>query len=81
MENRTQLDERIGLIERNLLERLGRTDLIGDGCDALIPARPPREAILKRREKAGKQFAVQDSDIGIDDRESWFINLGYQLFF
>ena len=31
--------------------------------------------------EAGKQFSVQDSDVGIDDRESWFVNLGYQLFF
>ena len=27
----------------------GRGDLIGDGCDALIPATPPREAIEARR--------------------------------
>ena len=31
--------------------------------------------------EAGKQFSVQDNDAGIDDRESWFVNLGYQLFF
>jgi hypothetical protein len=31
--------------------------------------------------EAGKQFSTHDSDVGIDDRESWFINLGYQLFF
>jgi tetratricopeptide (TPR) repeat protein len=31
--------------------------------------------------EAGKQFNVQDGDVGIDDRESWFVNLGYQLFF
>jgi hypothetical protein len=31
--------------------------------------------------EAGKQFSVQDGDVGLDDRESWFVNLGYQLFF
>ena len=44
---------------RQALLKAGRGDLIGSGCDALIPARPPREAILKRREKAGEQFAGQ----------------------
>src|SRR6266851_5604448 len=29
---------------RKALEQAGRTDLIGGGCDALIPARPPQEA-------------------------------------
>ena len=31
--------------------------------------------------EAGKQFSMQDSELGGDDRESWFVNLGYQLFF
>ena len=31
--------------------------------------------------EAGKQFNVQDSEISAPDRESWFVNLGYQLFF
>jgi uncharacterized radical SAM protein YgiQ len=38
-------------VRRALLEA-GRADLIGEGCDALIPSRPPREAILRRREDA-----------------------------
>jgi uncharacterized radical SAM protein YgiQ len=37
---------------RKALEQAGRTDLIGGGCDALIPARPPKEAMLKRRQQA-----------------------------
>jgi len=37
---------------RDALVKARRTDLIGDGCDALIPARPPREAITARRERA-----------------------------
>jgi uncharacterized radical SAM protein YgiQ len=37
---------------REALERSGRQDLIGDGCDCLIPSRPPREAIEARRKRA-----------------------------
>jgi radical SAM superfamily enzyme YgiQ (UPF0313 family) len=37
---------------REALIETGRTDLIGDGCDALIPARPPKEAIEARRRRA-----------------------------
>lgn len=36
---------------REALLRAGRADLIG-GCDGLIPANPPREAIEARRERA-----------------------------
>ena len=38
------------------LRQAGRAELIGGGCDCLIPASPPKEAIKKRRESAGKQF-------------------------
>ncbi len=34
---------------REALIQAGRPDLIGNGCDALIPANPPREAIEARR--------------------------------
>jgi uncharacterized radical SAM protein YgiQ len=37
---------------RKALEQAGRTDLIGGGCDALIPAVPPKEALQRRREGA-----------------------------
>ena len=37
---------------RKAMEEAGRTDLIGGGCDALIPAHPPREALEARRENA-----------------------------
>jgi hypothetical protein len=37
---------------RKALEEAGRTDLIGNGCDALIPAQPPKEAIDARRRRA-----------------------------
>ncbi len=38
------------------LRSVNRTDLIGEGCDCLIPSRPPREAIQRRREDANKRF-------------------------
>jgi Domain of unknown function (DUF3362) len=37
---------------RKALEQAGRTDLIGGGCDALIPAHPPKGAIEERRRRA-----------------------------
>lgn len=39
---------------RKALEEAGRFDLIGDGCDALIPATPPPLAIKARREQANR---------------------------
>ena len=41
---------------RDALSKAGRTDLIGGGCDALIPANPPREALERRRKDANKRF-------------------------
>jgi radical SAM superfamily enzyme YgiQ (UPF0313 family) len=37
---------------RQALRAAGRADLIGDGCDALITASPPREALEARRQQA-----------------------------
>jgi len=37
---------------RKALEMAGRRDLIGDGCDSLIPSRPPKEAFRRRRNEA-----------------------------
>jgi hypothetical protein len=39
---------------RKVLERAGSTDLIG-GCDALIPAQPPRQALKARRDWASDE--------------------------
>lgn len=39
---------------RKALQQAGRTDLIGEGCDCLIPSRPPREALRRRRREAGR---------------------------
>lgn len=41
---------------RDALRSVNRTDLIGEGCDCLIPSRPPREAIEKRRSDANQRF-------------------------
>lgn len=41
---------------RQALEAAGREDLIGSGCDALIPAEPPKEAILARRQDAQRRM-------------------------
>jgi uncharacterized radical SAM protein YgiQ len=37
---------------REALLEAGRSDLIGNGCDCLIPAQPPKEAIDARRRRA-----------------------------
>ena len=37
---------------RQALEQAGRQDLIGSGCDCLIPDRPPKEALDRRRRQA-----------------------------
>lgn len=42
---------------RKALEAAGRQDLIGSGCDALIPAKPPQEALGKRRREAQRQLS------------------------
>ena len=39
---------------REALLKAGRADLIGAGCDALIPANPPKAARLARMEKANR---------------------------
>jgi uncharacterized radical SAM protein YgiQ len=40
---------------RKALEQAGRTDLIGGGCDALIPAQPPKESLRARMERANDE--------------------------
>lgn len=40
---------------RKALEQAGRKDLIGEGKDCLIPSRPPREALVARREPPRRQ--------------------------
>jgi len=42
---------------RKALLEAGRGDLIGDGCDALIPSRPPPQALEARRKRAQEEAA------------------------
>jgi hypothetical protein len=46
---------------REALLQAGRSDLIGNGYDCLIPANPPKEALDARRKQADKQ-ARYDGD-------------------
>jgi Domain of unknown function (DUF3362) len=39
---------------RKALEQAVRQDLIGSGCDALIPSQPPRDAFQERLQKANR---------------------------
>jgi len=41
---------------REALLKAGRPDLIGSGCDALIPAQPPKAALRSRMEKANQSL-------------------------
>jgi uncharacterized radical SAM protein YgiQ len=42
---------------REALQQSKRTDLIGEGCDCLIPSKPPKEAVERRRKDANGRFA------------------------
>lgn len=42
---------------RKALLEAGRKELIGDGCDCLIPSRPPKEALQRRRNDANRRFS------------------------
>ncbi len=46
---------------RRALEQAGRQDLIGSGCDCLIPERPPREALDRKRSEATRAFTETTS--------------------
>jgi hypothetical protein len=45
---------------REALIKAGRSDLIGGGCDCLIPANPPKEAIEARRKRANDDLHYAD---------------------
>ncbi len=65
-------------------EQAGRSDLIGGGCDALIPARPPKGAIEERRRqannaaKADHYHAVANPGKGEPIGERGLPNQGYR---
>jgi len=46
---------------RKALEQAGRQDLIGSGCDCLIPDRPPKAALDRRRRDANNRLREQTS--------------------
>ena len=46
---------------RRALEQAGRQDLIGSGCDCLIPDRPPKEALDRKRAEATRAFTESTS--------------------
>ncbi|NBT13893.1 MAG: YgiQ family radical SAM protein, partial [Planctomycetia bacterium] len=46
---------------RRALEQAGRQDLIGSGCDCLIPDRPPQEALDRKRREATRAFTEETS--------------------
>ena len=47
---------------REALMQTGRPDLIGGGCDCLILAQPPREALEARRRRANQAAGGEDAD-------------------
>jgi Domain of unknown function (DUF3362) len=69
---------------RKALEQAGRTDMIGGGCDALIPAHPPKGAIEERRRRAndaakGDRYnAVENPANGEPVGERGLPNQGYR---
>jgi hypothetical protein len=62
---------------RKALELAGRHDLIGSGCDALIPATPPPEALDTRRAKATSDFGRYVHERGRRP-EDWDSFTGYR---
>jgi Domain of unknown function (DUF3362) len=69
---------------REALLQAGRADLIGDDCDALIPAQPPKEAIEARRRRANEAtpgdhyHTVANPAKGEPGGERGLPNLGYR---
>ena len=47
---------------REALLKAGRGDLIGGGCDCLIPSQPPKEALEKRRREANRAVNGDDDE-------------------
>src|SRR5947209_461585 len=46
---------------REALIQAGRGDLIGSGCDCLIPANPPKEALEARRRRANQDTRGEEA--------------------
>lgn len=59
----------------------GRQDLIGSGCECLIPAQPPKEAIEARRRRANDAdhyHSVANPAKGEEPGERGLPNQGYR---
>src|SRR5262249_14438408 len=66
---------------REALLQAGRQDLIGSGCDCLIPAQPPKEAIEARRRRANDAdhyHTVANPAKGEKPGERALVNTGYR---
>ncbi|HEX7447011.1 MAG TPA: YgiQ family radical SAM protein [Pirellulales bacterium] len=66
---------------RRALEQAGRQDLIGSGCDCLIPAQPPKEAIEARRRRANDPdhyHAIANPAKREKPKERGMLNQGYR---
>ena len=66
---------------RDALLEAGRSDLIGDGCDCLIPATPPKEAVEARRKRANDSdyyHTVANPAAGEPPGEKGLPNFGYR---
>ena len=66
---------------REALIQAGRQDLIGNGCDCLIPAHPPKQAIEARRRRANDPdyyHTVANPAIGEKPGERGLQNEGYR---
>jgi uncharacterized radical SAM protein YgiQ len=66
---------------REALIQAGRQDLIGNGCDCLIPAQPPKEAIEARRRRANDPdhyHTVANPAKGEQPGEQGLPNKGYR---
>jgi hypothetical protein len=66
---------------REALIRAGRQDLIGNGCDCLIPVQPPKEAIEARRRRvnvADHYHTVANPAKGESPGERGLPNQGYR---
>ncbi len=66
---------------REALLQAGRQDLIGNGCDCLIPAQPPKEAIEARRRRANEPdhyHSVANPAKGEKPGERGLVNHGYR---
>jgi hypothetical protein len=47
---------------REALIQAGRQDLIGNGCDCLIPGNPPKEALESRQRQANRAVRADDDN-------------------